>query len=162
MKWNLASLLQLAVMSVALAVLQGCADEGSRVAVESGARLESLVESGRYRTVEDARRIAFEAVSMLDDVPHTYDDVVPGSLSKNMHVESMVLVFGTRVSEGISVGHMWLCDGVKHYKIRSRYYRSYDEGRTWRLVATDYLVERSYNMFNWGWDGGYNGYFLDK
>ncbi len=92
---------------------------------------------------------------------HYYDDVVYGSLSKNMNVESMVLVCGSRVSGGISVGHMWLCDGVKHYKIRSRYYRSYDEGRTWKLEATDYLAEHSYNMFNWGWDGGYNGYFLD-
>lgn len=88
-------------------------------------------------------------------------DVTPGSLSNDMNPESEVLVRGTRYNENGPSGHMWLCDGVKHYKIRTRYYRSFDSGASWSLQATDYSQEYIYNFLNWGWEGYKNGYFLD-
>ena len=94
-------------------------------------------------------------------INHYKGNVTSGSLSNDMNPESEVLVRGTKADDNNSVGHMWLCDGVKHYKIRNRYYRSFDSGATWTLQATDYSQEYIYNMFNWGWNGGENGYFLD-
>lgn len=72
-----------------------------------------------------------------------------------------ILLLSGKNKNGNHQGHMWLCDGVKHYKIRSRYYQSNDEGKTWILKNTDYSAEVAYNHYNWGWNGSDCGYFLD-
>ena len=38
---------------------------------------------------------------------------------------------------------------------------SEDCGNTWRALYTDYSQEYIYHMYNWGWYGNSNGYFLD-
>lgn len=56
-------------------------------------------------------------------------------------------------------GHQWICDGLQNYKIRERYYESYDGGKTWVLKDTSYSEEYFYVHYNWGWHGACNGYY---
>lgn len=82
-------------------------------------------------------------------------------ISSHLAPNAVLLVYGKNKLSIQETGHMWVCDGVKHYKIRSRYYQSNDQGLTWQLKADDYSQEVAYNFFNWGWDGYKCGYFLD-
>lgn len=99
---------------------------------------------------------------MLKKVGFTFSkgSVKQGTLATALQLNTAVLVGGFS-SPYSSLGHIWLCDGVKQYKLRYRYCRSYDSGKTWETEATDYSQQYIYNFLNWGWDGSENGYFLD-
>ncbi len=58
-------------------------------------------------------------------------------------------------------GHMWVCDGIKQFQNRERYYESSDGGITWKLKDTTLGPVTTYLSYNWGWRGTDDGYFID-
>ena len=59
-------------------------------------------------------------------------------------------------------GHVWVCDGMKNFRLRDRIYESTDNGVTWNLIDTSYSKYYRYVHYNWGWHGNCNGFYLDS
>lgn len=59
-------------------------------------------------------------------------------------------------------GHIWVCDGMKNFRLRDRTYESTDKGLTWNLVDTSYSSYYGYVHYNWGWHGNCNGFYLNS
>ncbi len=61
--------------------------------------------------------------------------------------------------EGKTVGHIWICDGLRTQTISKTTSVSYDGGKTWNVEKKTNTDE--YNVsYNWGWHGLCDGYFL--
>lgn len=60
-------------------------------------------------------------------------------------------------------GHIWVVDGFYHKKIviaDTVYYATGLNTPEYELVFTEF--NEYYNHINWGWEGMFNGYFLDN
>jgi hypothetical protein len=116
--------------------------------------------SGTTYSSEESSASSNGVTKAIKSLGFKYDkyDYSKGLVAKYLTNSNAILMYGFPENGS---GHMWLCDGVRQYKIRSRYYTSNDAGKTWtQSGSATYGDERTYNFYNWGW-GTFMGYYLD-
>ena len=61
-------------------------------------------------------------------------------------------------NDGISSsGHMWLAHGLMELRLNTKGYNEFDN-----VVLSNSILLNYYILYNWGWDGVCDGYFLDR
>ena len=84
------------------------------------------------------------------DVTTSWLSYSQSSLVSSLNSSRPVIMIGQTTD---SIGHAWVVDGYKYYKITKTYtFGDYPDEITYSY----------YNHINWGWDGRANGYFLQN
>jgi hypothetical protein len=117
----------------------------------------NYIEYGRSSTSPS------ETISVLNSLGYQTEqkECTEGSISEDLNMSNVLFMSGW-LPTNTSKGHSWICDAVKVYKLKYRYYRSSNSGLSWTLYDTLYSNEQRLNFFNWGFDSPiYCGYFSD-
>lgn len=80
-----------------------------------------------------------------------------------------VYMRGTDINDS-SIGHAWVCDGYQHsiptceYTLYLPSFNYNDEPYKMDEWRSESIYDNAYNLFhmNWGWDGDYNGFFIEN
>ena len=102
-----------------------------------------------------------EALKSLGYTSLSYHSCNKLSVANALDNQSMLLMEGDdKHGKG---AHMWLCDGVKYYKLTAYRYITTDGGLTWKPDGGPlWTSEECYNFFHWGdTSGNYAGYYRD-
>lgn len=75
--------------------------------------------------------------------------------------DKLLFMSGCRMeTDNTYVGHAWLADGYLQYKITTRECTRDYGSLEWEILTEYEPYYVGYYHFNWGWDGGCNGYFM--
>lgn len=95
-----------------------------------------------------------------DSIRYYSNQCTRASLARNR----LIIMCGEHSNDADSIpGHIWVVDGFYHKKIviaDTVYYATGLNTPEYELVFTEF--NEYYNHINWGWEGMFNGYFLDN
>lgn len=58
------------------------------------------------------------------------------------------------------IGHIWVLDGVKKYKVLHKCFTRHNNNADWEVMSIS-EYQYHFNHFNWGWGNWFNGWFND-